>query len=462
MKKLILFQTDNNLLPIGYADDSVSSESTTYELNKLITQEDYPQNYIKNCCLKNTASGYSYITDIQGTPVYPLIEDGGKACVSFTSPSTQFIYEGVTYQLEGMMSYMKGLFEASFVADPIKIEMPSPSEGVATKGVAEAKTQSASDINLDMNEAFDTLFGKMEEVLDSVNQINESKNSEKNYTEEQIISNSENLIPIEMLKELYADKYDEALEQGFFVNNSSLSYTIKKLRAIFDDSYIINNLLPKLEDNIDILKLLINSINSIDDIDKLIKGHKVLLKHRFNLQSVEAVLIDCKVKLFSGTIELDKEVIKNMLQNGLQNYNVALDRYNSSFEKVYDLNEKLLCPEFLVLPFNSNKVIGLVVTNCYVTVDNDKYFIPATGAYLDILKDLHFTEPLQIKNKSIDVDSLVKYTRVVSVTSLPTNLSTLDGIDEVIDKLREVEEFSDITLLPELVSYKNLINKEMC
>ena len=469
MKQLVLFQVDNNLIPIGYSETKGVPSDKVIELSKLLTSEDYNPSYLKKCLLNHTATGYEYLTDSSRNPVYPTVLEAGKACFTVQN-DVKFRYSNSVYDLNSILQYNSSLFKKYLISEPVSI--PTPSESDATKGVAEDKTQGSSNsdidavsqkssINLNMEDAFNTIFGKIDEVIDYL-KPNQENDTDNNFTEEQIISNYENLLPIELLKELYSDKYDTAISQGYFVNNSSLSYTIKKLRTIFDDSYIINSIIPKIESNIEIVRLVLNSINSIDDIDKLLKGHKILLKHNFNIQLVEATYIEGEIKLYSGNTELDKSVIINMLQNGLQNYNVALDKYKSIYEKIYDLNEKLLCPEFLVLPFNSSQVIGLVVTNCYITMDNEKYFIPIKGIYLDIIKDLHFTEPIKMKNRNIDVDALSKYVRVVSVSSIPSDLKMINDIDDLILKLRDIEEFSNVTLLPELINYKNLINKELC
>lgn len=280
------------------------------------------------------------------------------------------------------------------------------------------------------------------------------------------LTNNETYLSEATLQEIYADNYDKAISTGLLNNNSFYSYTLVKLRQVYEDVQIINKVITAIESNSTIQKILIKSISSLSDLDKLIRGNKVLLQlSNINLSTVEATYTNNQIQITCNETQLDKDVLTHMIENNLYNYNLQLQQLNSSFPAIKDYSDKLLCPEYLVYPNGSQTPVGLVVTNVYLS-ENQTYFIPMASNELSNLRKLQFTEELNLGGKflsttliALDEQYYLEISKPVSLSNVPRDVKSIGDINRVIELVGEGLNIPTLTLLPELDAIT--INKEV-
>lgn len=366
-------------------------------------------------------------------------------------------FNQLLFTAEGQVNIMDILLYNNSVYNQIE-KKPSESE-MSTGDIKEDSYEVKESDNRDdgINNINDT--GDTEEfdfsTLFGVLGYNDS-NSDEMY----ILCNYETYLPLNIVKEVYGDKLDIALSQGYKFNNSLLTYTIQKLRTLIDDSKIINILLNKIVNDKTILKLLLNSIKSINDLDKFIKGGCILLYNPTNLSKLEATFKDNKVQFYCDDVVLDNYVIIYMIENGLRNYNATLDKLNSEYQRIYNYSDKLLCIEY-ILYNKSNIAIGVLAQNCYITPESSYYFIPMKTELIDIISNIKYTEPIPIDDNTIDYRKLFGKVDNILIEPIPAVLSDLEGIDELVSIIQTATNFKDVELLPELSTFKHILNKEL-
>lgn len=280
------------------------------------------------------------------------------------------------------------------------------------------------------------------------------------------LTNNETYLSEAILQEIYADNYSKAISTGLLHNNSFYSYTLIKLRQVYEDIQIINKVITAIEPNTTIQKILIKSISSLSDLDKLIRGNKILLQiSNINLSIVEATYTNNHLEITCNETQLDKEVLTHMLEYNLYNYNLQLQQMNSSFPIVKDCSDKLLCPEYLVYPNGSQTPVGLVVTNIYIS-ENQTYFIPMASNELTHLRKLQFTEELNLGGKflsttviALDEQYYLEISKPVSLSNVPKDVKSIGDINRVIELIGEGLNIPNLTLLPEIDAIT--INKEV-
>lgn len=434
-------------IPLLYITDK--SIETNYQVDRFFNLDDFKHFKDKAEIKEYNVYGYPIkVLTIGGSIVHPRMESEPVRMEA----SVHHIYSSTgECNMLDIMHHNENLYEQiakTISTNTVVEEKPSDSE-MSTGDIGAAKEDKKGDNTISSTDDIMTL-----ESLFGVVGFDSADNNQ-----EYILCNYEKYLPIEIVKEVYGDSLGKAIEQGYKYNNSLLSYTVQKFRTLLDDSKIINEVISRLSDDKVIVKLLLASIKTINDLDKFIKGGYILLNNPTNLPTLEATYKDNQV-IFSSGKELDKNAITHMIVNGLKNYNATLDKLNSDYERVYDFSDKLLCLEYLIFN-NANIPVGVIAQNCYITPETSMYFIPIETSLIEIVSNIQYTERLPIVDNKINYSKLFGKVENIIVDALPTNLSDLESIAELTSILQSVPRFKNVELLPELMTFKDTLSEEL-